>query len=47
MTINGRKVKLKKNIRRLIAGLQVTALIAVMTYCFAILFLWTVGIEVH
>ena len=47
MTINGRKVRLKKNIRRALVTIQTIALIALMSYCFIILFFWTLGIDVR
>lgn len=47
MTLNGRKVRLKKSIRRILAGLKVAVLIALMSYCMIILFFWTLGIDIR
>lgn len=46
MTINGRKVRLKKNIRRVLVAIPTGALIALAIYCFIIMFFWMIGIDV-
>ena len=45
MTINGRKVRLKKNIRRALAFIQAAAIIALIGTCAVIMFFWSLGID--
>lgn len=46
MTINGRKVRLKKNIRRVLVAIPTGVLIVLAIYCFIIMFFWAIGIDV-
>ena len=45
MTINGRKVKLKKSIRRVIEVIKMAAVISVLSYGMIVLFFWAIGID--